>query len=214
MAKKGNSDIFKILEIVIENLTEGKQNTDSTLTLVKAMNQQDLMQFSREITNNPNSVNEKDAYGATPLHYSVGHDFSYTKTLVEQKADINSGTHKKGLTPIMLAIYVNNAQVAEFLIKQGAKISFNEALSFAVETGNKEIFKEINNRNENERKKMQKTIEDQRAEITRKETKINTLEQNLEDALNQLKGCLSTNLDVVNEAVKLGGNQHIIDEEV
>jgi len=75
------------------------------------------------LTSKGNSIDKKDSYGNTPLHYAilVG-ESGYAKSLIRQGADINI-KNQQDLTPLHLSAFLNNEDVVKELLKKGADIN-------------------------------------------------------------------------------------------
>jgi len=75
------------------------------------------------LTGKGNSINKKDSYGNTPLHYAilVG-ESEYARSLIHNGADLNIKNQQE-LTPLQLAAFLNNETVIKELLKKGADIN-------------------------------------------------------------------------------------------
>ena len=101
--------------------------TDLAL-LIEAAQHDDLQTVQSILDRNQGAVNERDASGATALHYAVfkGHR-RIVKLLVERGADINNRDNEFGATPAGWAI--------EYLRELGGHLAIElEDLAYAIQT--------------------------------------------------------------------------------
>jgi ankyrin repeat protein len=74
-------------------------------------------------------INIKDKDGLSPLHFAtINGNEKIAKELISKNANLNM-KDKKGNTPLHYAIKYNNLQVTSLLLKNGAKIAYNNMLS-------------------------------------------------------------------------------------
>lgn len=168
---------------------------------------------------NKANIDAKGIAGGTPLLGAAIYGIvPVAEYLLNNNANINAEDDNKN-TPLGMAIHTGNKDMVEFLIKQGASINIESsdglnALTLAAAIGNRDIFELVKKQHNTEQAELLKKLKQLKGETAKQNEQIKGLEQNLMDALNQLKGYLSTNLDVIYEPVNsnLSGDQHVGDE--
>jgi len=127
-SQKGNLQVVKYLFKKGAFINQACINGATPLLLSVERGHLAIVKF---LVQNGANVNQACIYGTTPLLMSSqrGH-LTIVQYLVENEADVNQATRKDKLTltPLLMAIYNQQTEVAKFLIKKNANIEHTKLL--------------------------------------------------------------------------------------
>ena len=92
----------------------------------------------------PNSVNSRNQYSRTPLHFAVENEnVEIVKLLIDAGSDVNSKA-VNSITPMFSAVASGNLEIAELLIEKGADLNARNLqndtlLHLSIKQGNQEM---------------------------------------------------------------------------
>jgi ankyrin repeat protein len=127
---------------------KGKYNPLHWINHPSENNLQDILEMNKLFISKGVSINEKNMYGSTPLHYAVHIHPKVAEILIENGADVNV-KDAQGRTPLFRISgfdHPNSVDTVKLLIKNGADINTQDnngqtAIERAIENGRKDVAK-------------------------------------------------------------------------
>lgn len=125
MLRKGYTLLVVLFVIVLASCNSNGQKTENEApkgTIHEAVFMGNINQLKAHIAANTD-LNQKDAYGSTPLSVAITFDKpEAAKLLIEAGADINA-TSGDGSTPLHIAAFYCRTEVVKLLLEKGADIN-------------------------------------------------------------------------------------------